>query len=608
MPPQLDLAASGGVTASASANVTIPASDGQRALVVSFMREGSTPDVRVPTFDGVAPDIQINDTIADGNGSDGGLYIWWDASLPADAGTYVLEGFRTDGATHWQVVTGARQSTVDHGLQTHAAADVVDGGYWIDLDVTEAGALILLCAEMGDDGSNPTNTGAGTIISEAYAGYIGGNPMVSSYGIEAATGTIRYTQSFDGTSRGIVSGVALVSPPPPPPAVPAGPTRVEVATREQWATLLRARHHSVEPQLYLLDGQLDRVEDLTPRLVERLQVKRRTFADIHGTVRLGLAGAIDWGRQYVQPVVRISGLADNGDLYVGERALGVFQLTIPSHPRSQGVPVYDCSGFDLGHKLSRPLPDAYTVAADQPVLFHVVQLLQQQGYPAHRISPAASGVLMGSDLSWPTTDETHVSVVINTLLDKAGYRGIYMDPETGLPRSERYLRPTETPLAWSYVAGERGTLVQLAGERQVDITDVPNRWVFATGADRDDPPVESDGIWTFTNQSVGPASVDARGGDVVTHKEQLEVETQEELVQAGRKRVDAMMLGAVTLELRTVVNPLHGHADVLDITDGQLGALGRWQHVAWTIDAFEHQMTHELRQVMTDDQAELVSL
>ena len=81
------------------------------------------------------------------------------------------------------------------------------------------------------------------------------------------------------------------------------------------------------------------------------------------------------------------------------------------------------------------------------------------------------------------------------------------------------------------------------------------------------PIVEGNGIYTYVNQSVGPTSVDARRGLVITRTESVDVVDQGALIARANEIINADLTIPVLYNVTTFPNPLHWHFDRLLLQD-----------------------------------------
>jgi hypothetical protein len=111
---------------------------------------------------------------------------------------------------------------------------------------------------------------------------------------------------------------------------------------------------------------------------------------------------------------------------------------------------------------------------------------------------------------------------------------------------------------------------------------IPNKWVFVQNG-LTVAPVEGAGIFTYTNQSIGPSSVDALGREVVSLNF-VDASSQADLVSRGKISVNAALSTTEVFSVSTGLFPVAGHFDIFKYSDPQISGGSRivqaqnWQH------------------------------
>lgn len=131
------------------------------------------------------------------------------------------------------------------------------------------------------------------------------------------------------------------------------------------------------------------------------------------------------------------------------------------------------------------------------------------------------------EYTWPVSDGTHAIEIINKVLEQAGCRSLYCD-RFGNYRMDRLPNESTDAPAWAFDWDSTTSVVGLERTETVDLWDVPNEWVFIRTVDpaEDQAPAPDTGYLTVTNQSDGPASIDARAGRVVRSVHSLDSSDQ----------------------------------------------------------------------------------
>lgn len=349
--------------------------------------------------------------------------------------------------------------------------------------------------------------------------------------------------------------------------------------------------------------QLSRMEVLSESLaIERDDISDNVIAcriehgsqrNIHRIIDVDLDIDLDWGRQRVKPYLTVEGGG-----YTDTLPLGVFCLTAPTLSGGVRPPRYSVQGYDLMYLIDQPLASAVSYPVGQPILAGVRDLLNLRGIQSDHIANTRAEDVLTQTHAWGVEQGFTYLQVINDLLAMVGYRPLHMDRD-GFPESGPHPPASQRDVMWRYDAGAPTTTVYMSGREHVDdYTDRPNRWVFwINQTDVDTPPEEGNGLYTVDNISDGPSSQTARGGLVITKAEGIEASTQSDLVLNGDRIVAEDKLSSTTIRLTTSLNPYHGHQDIVEIIDRDLGIAGPHESMVWNMDVFARTMTHELRSI-----------
>lgn len=285
-------------------------------------------------------------------------------------------------------------------------------------------------------------------------------------------------------------------------------------------------------------------------------VERQSYADLHGSFTFRLNQKLDWGADLVRPYLVMSDGTNTARFN-----MGVYMPNTPAHPLDEDTPVFDVTGHDILLRLRQKVGDAYGIAAGTNYLTEVEQILQGQGITQYVIDPTAANVVAPTSRAWAFDGELTWLALVNDLLGSIGYQGVYSDWD-GRIRCHAYQLPIERPAEWTYTMDKPTTLLGREKSIEHDFFEAPNRWVvYRSNMAEGSTPTEGDGIYTFTNQSNGETSVDARNGLVQTRVESRDVADQAALV------AETLKLVAADMEIPTVVNvpvapmPLHWHFD-----------------------------------------------
>lgn len=324
----------------------------------------------------------------------------------------------------------------------------------------------------------------------------------------------------------------------------------------------------------LIGMDLETVEDLTADLFGG-SVGRDSYATLHGTCDLSLGRGLDWANAIVRPYVTMDGLRFD---------LGAYLTSVPSEQTGTDPMVYEVQGHDILLLLRNRVGTGYSLPAGTVVLDTVEAILLAQGFLRYVIDPEKYDAVLPAALVWPLDDNTTWLTVVNDLLAAVGYRGIWSDWRGAL-RCEPYISPTDRDAEWVYHG--TGAASQLSVGKTVtrDLFDTPNRWIAVRRDNIDGPqPVEGDGMYTYTNEYIGPTSVEARRRVITAPLIQVDAVDQAALVAAVQDRAAADMSTPTVIELAVPVpNPAHWHFDRVFVDDPALGGFAEVLVTKWTL-------------------------
>lgn len=338
--------------------------------------------------------------------------------------------------------------------------------------------------------------------------------------------------------------------------------------------------------LELLNNDLTVQEDLTDDFAGG-SVGRKSYANIHGTASFDIARELDWGRAIVRPYVTLIGAVE------ARFNLGAYYTSTPSRVVESDPLVFDVTGYDILSLLDDTVGDAYAVAAGDTYLGAVEDILLGRGVGGYVIDQTAIASVLPAGKVWARDNKTTWLIVVNDLLAAIGYAGIFSDWD-GKLRVQPYQTPLARPAEWTYTVNVNESMMGLRREFINDFYDAPNRWVFVrSNLIEGTTPVEGDGVYTFTNDTNGPTSIEARGGRVITLSESLDVADQAALVAAAQVRIDADLRLSTKLKVTTFPNPLSWHFDRLLVDDPAMGTPLDVLGTAWELNLDGSDMAHE---------------
>ena len=356
-------------------------------------------------------------------------------------------------------------------------------------------------------------------------------------------------------------------------------------TTAQITALLEAGSIKVDFGADLLNLSLGFVNDLSPDLVGG-SVGRNCYGTVHGFCTLQISRVLTWGVDLVRPYMILS-----SGTTVARWNLGVYVLTTPQRTVGETPETYEVQGYDRLMLLKREVGADYTVAAGVTYRAAILAVFTAAGLSGVLIDGSAADVTLPAARSWllvgdsTNPDQTTTPVtwlrIVNDLLNAINFRSVWADQD-GQFRCGEYQDPTVR--APEYVFDADSTLTILGEDRTIteDVWATPNRWVFrqTNRASGSPTPSEGDGIYTLTNQSDGPTSVNGRGltwAAVIDY----EAASHAKLVSLGDRRVASDRRVTTTLKVSTGPFPGAGHFDVFTYADLAAGGTRKVQATSW---------------------------
>jgi hypothetical protein len=358
-------------------------------------------------------------------------------------------------------------------------------------------------------------------------------------------------------------------------------------TAAQVKALLEADEIEFDARLERVDFDLVWQADLTDHFEpDGSSVTWTARTGVHRSCTLQLTTELDWATSLVRPIT----IARAGGLEL-EVVRGTFLLHRVDRQASDADPdTIPAQGLDRLELLNTEPGRTVRVAAGVSYLQAAIDLIVEID-PA--TDPAAliladqtnAGVLLDADRVWEASRRHTYLAIVNGLLLAAGYRAVWAD-HLGRYRLDLYQTAALRPPEWTYdTTDEATTIVHPERSESAAWWDVPNEWVFVrnrpaagVAGTTDDG---TDGRLVVTNQSDGPTSIDQRGGVVRRRTVSVDAATAEALAAQAADVVadDSQVVRARRLTVDP--NPLHGHLDVVQVIDEELGT-GKALITDWT--------------------------
>lgn len=340
----------------------------------------------------------------------------------------------------------------------------------------------------------------------------------------------------------------------------------------------------------LIDRDLNVLADISENLDE-CSVARSFYATLHGSASFSITTQLSWGSALVRPYFLLGG----SGLAVRRFNMGAYFTNTPDFTTGMSPTTYSVEGYDILDALDTDVGDSYAVQAGVEYLTAIETILLNQGFTAYSIDSARAGTVLPESRGWAmAAGEEGGSAtwlkIVNDLLAAIGYRGIYSDWD-GRLICEPYTSPSERTEEWTYDDGQYTS--ELGPQQTVkhDFYKTPNRWVgVRSNMPEGTTPSDGDGIFTYTNETEGETSVEARGRVIPTRID-IEAADQAALVTKVMQRVETDSNVGTTIDADTTANPLHWHGDILAVQTTELGQL-KVLSTGWSLSFNGQPMTH----------------
>lgn len=348
-------------------------------------------------------------------------------------------------------------------------------------------------------------------------------------------------------------------------------------TLSQIYSLLTGDSMTVSAGLDLLDTSNNFVRDISDDL-DGGEISRNNFADVHGTCHLSIVRELAWGKDRVRPFMTLS-----NDSISARFNLGVFVLTTPTTSRVDDVITYDVYGSDLLHLLQTGPSDTYVAIDGTTYLDAVKAVITASGVGVGlQLDGTGSATILPVTMVWLLNPDANTSwlSIINDLLSAINYRGLWAD-ENGVFTSSPYAAPSTRAIEWILNTSDIKT--NIVGEPRTLTSDVwysPNWWRFVRRA-MSVKPIETAGIYTYQNDTIGRTSVAALGRVVKAAVRFLDAADQASLEAQGNKIIAADQATSRLFTIEVDPLPIASHFDILEFTDA--GFTDKCQVISWNL-------------------------
>lgn len=325
-------------------------------------------------------------------------------------------------------------------------------------------------------------------------------------------------------------------------------------------------------------------------------IDQNWLADVKRTARFKLrdTGAVDFLQDRIQPWIRLH-LPPYGVNDWVEWPQGVFLTSSPSRViDTAGLITRDVTAYDINQVLlDDKVASRYTVLAGQRYVTVVTGLLGSTSIDGNitttlpwgaRINPVAK--------EWdPGTSKL---AIINALLSAAGYDSLSFS-ETGRAIIRPYTSPLQRSTQYEYADDEVSLLVPEMTQ-ELDLFDIPNRWVLTVSEPDRDPITAS-----YTNTDPGsPTSTVNRRRTITDFRTEIEAADITTLQEKVKRLAFEASQVFEAVEFETGLMPIHSGNDVYQIRFGPFVVNAKYAEHSWSMTLQTGaKMKHRARRVVT---------
>lgn len=363
------------------------------------------------------------------------------------------------------------------------------------------------------------------------------------------------------------------------------------------ADIIAGRFLNVEAGCELLDEDLNLVQDISDNMVLEGEISHTSLNRVAGTCRLTFDENYLWHINRFRPYLVLSDEDGNETQF----NMGVYMLNTPRRQTGKTPPRYEAEGYDLISLLDTPYGATYEVASGSNYLSTVAALLDAAGVPSYNIAQDAAAATTPMDLAWRLDNDNTWLKIINDLLIGVGYLELYADRNGTLQARPFYFPQDKSPV-WAYDTESDDTIMLEEIQSEVDLHEIPNKWIFVRNVPSQALPSEGSGLYTVTNTTDGVTSTGQRGSNRPPVTIIIPVETaytQTELEITGDRIVDRMKQPTMTVNMQTGLNPTHFHYEVVTLNAPGLGLNTQKFYVeSWSLPLGGGPMRFDLRKVV----------
>lgn len=310
------------------------------------------------------------------------------------------------------------------------------------------------------------------------------------------------------------------------------------------------------------------------------EVKRVASFVIH------VDAGINYNNQMLQPIMLMF-MPDGSTV---EWSLGVFVLEATKERYDKGFTTRSVNGYDLAIILKRSTPaERYAIQEGENVTEHIQFILESHSL---HFNIEHSDKELPAPLEWEPG--TNYLEIVNDLLKSIGYQSLFFD-SSGTAIVQVYQNPGSASPSVYYRTDEFSVVAEQT-TRELDIFNVPNRWVMTVSvSDRDELFAA-----VVNNDPDSETSVSQRGF-VVTRFERAD----SEVVDQDTLNEEVMRMAVEDtaifewVDFHTAIMPDHGEREIVQLDHDAASIHGQFAEITWGFTlAPGSLMSHRVRRAL----------
>lgn len=253
---------------------------------------------------------------------------------------------------------------------------------------------------------------------------------------------------------------------------------------------------------------------------------------------------------------------------------GVYILATPNATMENDQPIYTVTCYDQTSIFDIPVTQSLSYVAGTSVFYIINQIITDpkfqigyESYNFYNIDQSRANATIPYAMSWALNSGSTYLDVLNTMLVSVGYNNLWCDCY-GTFQMTPWVSPLELGSQWTFdTTNKYQNILDPAGTWQPDIWQTPNSWIFVENG-LTDTPVIGTGLYTITNQSNGPCSIDKQLGRVILSYHEVDAASNPDLITQADKIVLQESMTLETFNVPTSPLPIAGYQDCITlITD-----------------------------------------